>query len=92
LFHFFFAICASLFAHLGGFLHLTFGLQGAVCSGSWTLYGSLVGDVYVMTPNGMGFVLSVIQILVIGRYSNQLAMCGFSQAPMQGQLNSDTLV
>eukprot|EP00667_Euglena_gracilis_P014320 EG_transcript_14836 len=43
-------------------------LMGALCTSAWTAYGWCIGNPFVLIPNGLGAVLSLIQLAIYWRY------------------------
>jgi solute carrier family 50 protein (sugar transporter) len=45
-------------------------LMSAIVTLSWTLYGYLVGDYFVIFPNALGFILAALQLYLFIIYPN----------------------
>jgi solute carrier family 50 protein (sugar transporter) len=58
-------------------------IGAAACSGCWLIYGIYVGDIYVIIPNALGVICSIIQLIVYSIYKNK------NVTPGGEQLNED---
>uniref|UniRef100_A0A7S4DSG2 Sugar transporter SWEET1 n=1 Tax=Lotharella globosa TaxID=91324 RepID=A0A7S4DSG2_9EUKA len=59
---------------------------GFLCACAWTTYGKLIDDVYVWGPNGLGIMLTAMQLLVIVMYPKRSPgpSDGVSKLPQNG--------
>ena len=58
-------------------------IGAAACSGCWLIYGLYVGDIYVIIPNALGVICSIIQLIVYYIYKKK------SDTPGGEQLTAD---
>ena len=52
-------------------------IGAAACSACWLIYGLYVGDIYIIVPNGLGVICSIIQLIVysIFKKKNVIPSC-----------------
>ena len=52
-------------------------IGAAACSACWLIYGIYVGDIYIIIPNGLGVICSIIQLIVysIFKKKNVIPSC-----------------
>jgi len=54
-------------------MSLPLSATSAAATLSWTLYGYLRGDAFVMVPNGLGLLLALLQLSLFVIYRNPLS-------------------
>ncbi|SCM00738.1 MtN3-like protein [Plasmodium chabaudi adami] len=71
---------------------LEISIGSLICSFLWLTYGFILKDVFLITPNLCGFVLSILQIALILLYSNKEVLANMDTEIAYSERNTNSTV
>ncbi|CAD2085409.1 MtN3-like protein [Plasmodium vinckei lentum] len=71
---------------------LEISIGSLICSFLWLTYGFILKDVFLITPNLCGFVLSILQIALILLYSNKEVLANMDTEIAYSERNNNSTV